>query len=147
MERVTGLLPRGFGYDWAGQRMLALRRGAGRGDHAALAAEPRDVRERFDEELKALTDGGVKMGIPRALSSKLATQTVLGSAKLLLETNEHPGRLKDMVTSPGGTSAAALHELESGRLRTVLSEAVWAAYRRTEELGRNLEAETEAGRS
>ena len=52
----------------------------------------------------------------------------------------HPAQLRNMVTSPGGTSAAALHELESGRLRTVLSEAVWAAYRRTEELGRNLEA-------
>ena len=56
----------------------------------------------------------------------------------------HPAELRNMVTSPGGTSAAALHELESGRLRTVLSEAVWAAFRRTEELGRQLEARVDA---
>jgi pyrroline-5-carboxylate reductase len=60
---------------------------------------------------------------------------------------DHPAVLRNMVTSPGGTSAAALHELESGRLRTVLSEAVWAAYRRTVELGDQLEASAEAAGS
>ena len=56
----------------------------------------------------------------------------------------HPAQLRNQVTSPGGTTAAALHELESGRLRTVLSQAVWAAYRRTEELGHQIEADTAA---
>ncbi|HWH23621.1 MAG TPA: pyrroline-5-carboxylate reductase dimerization domain-containing protein, partial [Candidatus Limnocylindria bacterium] len=65
-----------------------------------------------------------------------------GSAVFARSSGLHPAQLRNMVTSPGGTSAAALHELESGRLRTVLSEAVWAAFRRTEELGGNLEAET-----
>ena len=67
-------------------------------------------------------------------------QTMLGSVLFAEESHKHPAELRNMVTSPGGTSAAALHELESGRLRTVLSEAVWAAFRRTVELGDQLEA-------
>ncbi|MFL5672879.1 MAG: pyrroline-5-carboxylate reductase dimerization domain-containing protein, partial [Chloroflexota bacterium] len=67
-------------------------------------------------------------------------ETLEGSTLFARQSGMHPAELRNMVTSPGGTSAAALHELESGRLRTVLSEAVWAAYRRTVELGDQLEA-------
>ncbi|MGZ5476938.1 MAG: pyrroline-5-carboxylate reductase [Thermoanaerobaculia bacterium] len=85
--------------------------------------------------LEALSDAGVKVGLSRRTSQLLAAQTVLGSAKLLLETNEHPGRLKDMVTSPGGTAITGLHTLEHGGLRTTLMNAVEAATRRSRELG------------
>ncbi len=77
--------------------------------------------------IEALADGGVKMGLPRDVSLKLAAQTILGSAKMFLETNKHPGVLKDMVTSPGGTTITALHELEKGKLRSTLISAVEAA--------------------
>jgi len=85
--------------------------------------------------IEALADGGVKMGLPRETSLMLATQTVYGSAKLLLETKEHPARLKDMVTSPGGTTIAGLHALESGGLRPTLIDAVERATLRSKELG------------
>ncbi|MCA1664743.1 MAG: pyrroline-5-carboxylate reductase [Myxococcales bacterium] len=85
--------------------------------------------------IEALSDAGVKMGLSRYNSLALAAQTVLGSAKLLLDTNEHPGRLKDMVTSPGGTAIAGLHTLEAGGLRTTLINAVEAATNRSRELG------------
>ena len=85
--------------------------------------------------LEALSDAGVKVGLSRRTAQLLAAQTVLGSAKLLLETNEHPGRLKDMVTSPGGTAITGLHTLEHGGLRTTLMNAVEAATRRSRELG------------
>jgi pyrroline-5-carboxylate reductase len=85
--------------------------------------------------IEALSDAGVKMGLSRYNAQALAAQTVLGSAKLLIETNEHPGRLKDMVTSPGGTAIAGLHTLEAGGLRTTLIDAVEAATRRSRELG------------
>jgi pyrroline-5-carboxylate reductase len=85
--------------------------------------------------IEALSDAGVKMGLSRYNSQALAAQTVLGSAKLLIETNEHPGRLKDMVTSPGGTAIAGLHTLEAGGLRTTLINAVEAATNRSRELG------------
>lgn len=77
--------------------------------------------------IEALADGGVKMGIPRDIAQKLAAQTVLGSAKLLLETNKHPGELKDMVATPGGTTITAIHEIESAKLRATLIRAVEAA--------------------
>ena len=77
--------------------------------------------------IEALSDAGVKVGLSRYNAQALAAQTVLGSAKLLIETNEHPGRLKDMVTSPGGTAIAGLHTLEAGGLRTTLINAVEAA--------------------
>ncbi|MFX0104933.1 MAG: pyrroline-5-carboxylate reductase [Candidatus Hodarchaeota archaeon] len=77
--------------------------------------------------IEALADGGVKMGLPRDISQKLAAQTVLGAAKLLLETNIHPGELKDMVATPGGTTITAIHELESAKLRATLIRAVEAA--------------------
>ena len=85
--------------------------------------------------IEALADGGVKVGLHRDTALLLAAQTVYGSAKLLLETGEHPGRLKDMVTSPGGTAIAGLHTLESGALRRTLIDAVDAATRRAIELG------------
>jgi pyrroline-5-carboxylate reductase len=85
--------------------------------------------------IEALADGGVKVGLHRDTALMLAAQTVYGSAKLLLETGEHPGRLKDMVTSPGGTSIAGLHTLEAGGLRNTLINAVEAATRRSTELG------------
>src|SRR5438067_3939789 len=88
--------------------------------------------------LEALSDAGVKVGLSRRTSQLLAAQTLLGSAKLLLETNEHPGRLKDMVTSPGGTAITGLHTLEHGGLRTTLMNAVEAATRRSRELGEAL---------
>jgi pyrroline-5-carboxylate reductase len=86
--------------------------------------------------IEALSDAGVKVGLDRRTSQDLAAQTVLGSAKLLIETGEHPGRLKDQVTSPGGTAIAGLHTLEAGGLRTTLMNAVEAATRRSHELGR-----------
>jgi pyrroline-5-carboxylate reductase len=88
--------------------------------------------------LEALSDAGVKVGLSRRTAQLLAAQTVLGSAKLLLETNEHPGRLKDMVTSPGGTAITGLHTLEHGGVRTTLMNAVEAATRRSRELGEAL---------
>ena len=85
--------------------------------------------------IDALADGGVKVGLHRETALLLAAQTVYGSAKLLLETGEHPGRLKDMVTSPGGTTIAGIHTLESGGLRRTLIDAVEVATKRSAELG------------
>jgi pyrroline-5-carboxylate reductase len=94
--------------------------------------------------MEALIDAAVHLGFPRHVAHDLVIETLEGSTLFAKASGMHPAQLRNMVTSPGGTSAAALHELESGRLRTVLSEAVWAAFRRTEELARNLEAETTA---
>ena len=85
--------------------------------------------------IEALADGGVKVGLHRETALMLAAQTVYGSAKLLLETGAHPGALKDMVTSPGGTAIAGLHTLETGALRRTLMDAVETAAARSEELG------------
>ena len=83
----------------------------------------------------ALADAGVKMGLSRKDALFLSSQTVLGAAKLLMETKEHPGQLKDRVTSPGGTAIAGIHTLEKGGLRTTLINAVEAATARSKELG------------
>lgn len=83
----------------------------------------------------ALADAGVKMGLSRQEAIFLSTQTILGAAKLLQETQEHPGQLKDKVTSPGGTAIAGLATLENGGLRTTLINAVEAATNRSKELG------------
>jgi pyrroline-5-carboxylate reductase len=88
--------------------------------------------------IEALADGGVKVGLHRDTALLLAAQTVYGSAKLLLETGEHPGRLKDMVTSPGGTAIAGLHTLESGGLRRTLIDAVEAATTRSAAIGEQM---------
>ena len=85
--------------------------------------------------VEALADAGVKVGLSRQEALFLSTQTVLGAAKLLLETQEHPGRLRDMVTSPGGTAIAGIHTLEKGGLRTTLINAVEVATNRSKELG------------
>jgi pyrroline-5-carboxylate reductase len=90
--------------------------------------------------IEALADGGVKVGLHRDTALLLAAQTVFGAARLLLETGEHPGRLKDMVTSPGGTAIAGLHTLESGALRRTLIDAVEAATKRAAELGSEMGA-------
>ena len=90
--------------------------------------------------MEALIDAAVHLGFPRHIAHDLVIETLEGSTLFAKQSGMHPAELRNMVTSPGGTSAAALHELEGGRLRTVLSEAVWAAFRRTVELGDQLEA-------
>lgn len=85
--------------------------------------------------IEALSDGGVRMGLPRAIATQLAAQTLLGAARMVLETGEHPGVLKDAVTSPGGTTIAGLHTLERGGVRASLMNAVEAATKRSQELG------------
>ncbi|OGP53486.1 MAG: pyrroline-5-carboxylate reductase [Deltaproteobacteria bacterium RBG_13_52_11b] len=85
--------------------------------------------------IDALADAGVKVGLSRNDALTFASQTVLGAAKMLIETGEHPGRLKDMVTSPGGTSIAGLHTLEQGGLRATLINAVEVATHRARALG------------
>jgi pyrroline-5-carboxylate reductase len=93
--------------------------------------------------MEALIDAGVHLGFPRDLAHDLVVETLIGSAEFALRSEMHPAQLRNAVTSPGGTSAAAIYELEKGRIRTVFSDAVWAAYRRTLELGERLEAEVE----
>ena len=85
--------------------------------------------------LEALSDGGVAAGLPRDIATKLAAQTMLGSAKMLLETGLHPGALKDMVTSPGGTTIEGIHELEKAGVRAALINAVRAATEKSKRLG------------
>ena len=84
--------------------------------------------------IEALSDGGVKMGLSRDIALKLAIQTVFGSAKMVLDTGKHPATLKDMVTSPGGTTISALHELEKGKLRATLISAIEAATQKSRSL-------------
>lgn len=85
--------------------------------------------------IEALSDGGVAAGLPRDLATRLAAQTVLGAARMVLETGQHPGALKDQVTSPGGTTIEGLHELEKGGLRATVMNAVRSATARSQELG------------
>jgi len=85
--------------------------------------------------IEALSDGGVAAGLPREVATRLAAQTVLGGAKMVLETGLHPGALKDMVASPGGTTIEGLHELEKGQVRGVFMNAVRAAAEKSRKLG------------
>jgi len=91
--------------------------------------------------MEALIDAAVHLGFARHVAHDLVIETLEGSTRFAKQSGDHPAVLRNMVTSPAGTSAAAIHELESGRLRTVLSEAVWAAFRRTVELGEQMDAE------
>jgi pyrroline-5-carboxylate reductase len=86
--------------------------------------------------MEALVDAGVHMGFSRHVAQELVTQTILGSVLFARESHKHPAELRNMVTSPGGTSAEALYQMEKGSLRTVLSKAVYAAYQRAVALGK-----------
>ena len=86
--------------------------------------------------MEALVDAGVHMGFSRHVAEELVVQTMLGSVLFARESHKHPAELRNMVTSPGGTSAEAIYQMEKGSMRTVLSKAVWAAYQRAVSLGR-----------
>jgi pyrroline-5-carboxylate reductase len=86
--------------------------------------------------MEALIDAGVHMGFSRHVAQELVHQMMLGAVLFARESHKHPAELRNMVTSPGGTSAEAIYQMEKGSLRTVLSKAVWAAYQRAESLGR-----------
>jgi len=86
--------------------------------------------------IEAMSDGGVRMGLPRPTATRLAAQTVMGAGKMALTMDKHPGELKDAVTSPGGTTIAGVHALEAGAFRGTVINAVEAATRRSQELGR-----------
>ena len=87
--------------------------------------------------MEAMIDAGVHMGFSRQDSQKLVHQTMLGAVQYAIESGEHPAELRNQVTSPGGTSAAALYQLEKGAVRTVISKAIWAAFNRSVDLGKN----------
>ena len=87
--------------------------------------------------IEALSDGGVAAGLPRDVATRLAAQMLLGSARMVLETGQHPGALKDMVTSPGGTTIEGLHELEKAGVRGALMNAVRAAAEKSKRLGQS----------
>ena len=89
--------------------------------------------------IEALTDAAVHLGFPRHVARELVVDTMSGSASFAQQSGKHVAELRDMVTSPGGTSAEALYQLEKGRLRTVVSDAVWAAFERTLALEARLE--------
>ncbi len=87
--------------------------------------------------MEAMVDAGVHMGLARPIAEELVTHTMLGSVRYAQQSGKHPAALRNAVTSPGGTTSAALSELERGGLRTVLADAIWAAYRRSVELGKS----------
>lgn len=86
--------------------------------------------------IEALSDGGVKMGLPRDVATRLAAQTVLGAARMVLETGKHPGQLKDQVTTPGGTTVEGLRALENAGVRKAFIDAVAAATEKSRRLAR-----------
>jgi pyrroline-5-carboxylate reductase len=86
--------------------------------------------------IEAMIDAGVQMGFSRGDAQKIVLQTIAGSAALMKETGKHPAELRNLVTSAGGTTAAGIYELEKGGIRTTLTNAILAAYRRSQELGR-----------
>ena len=86
--------------------------------------------------MEALIDAGVHLGFSRHVAQELVHQTLLGSVLFARESHKHPAELRNMVTSPGGTSAEAIYQMEKGSLRTIMSKAVWAAFQRAESLGK-----------
>lgn len=89
--------------------------------------------------MEAMIDAAVHLGFPRHIAYELVTETMRGSISFAMKSGKHPAELRNMVTSPGGTSAEALYQLEKGTIRTVLSKAIWAAYERTRSLGQGQE--------
>jgi pyrroline-5-carboxylate reductase len=85
--------------------------------------------------MEAMIDAGVHMGFSRETATTLVYHTLLGSTKFAMETGEHPAVLRNSVTSPAGTTASAIYELENGKFRTVIKDAIWACYRRSLEMG------------
>ena len=96
--------------------------------------------------MEAMIDAGVHMGFPRDVATKLCYQTLMGSTLYAMETGEHPAILRNMVTSPAGTTASAIYELENGKFRVVIKDAIWACYRRSLEMG-GKDSEVGPGRS
>jgi len=96
--------------------------------------------------MEAMVDAGVHMGFPRDKATTLVYHTMLGSTLYAMDSKEHPAILRNRVTSPGGTTASALYELENGRFRTVIKDAMWACYRRSLEMG-NHDSNVGPGRS
>jgi pyrroline-5-carboxylate reductase len=96
--------------------------------------------------MEAMIDAAVHLGFPRHIAYELVTETMRGSILFAMKSTKHPAELRNMVTSPGGTSAEALYQLEKGTLRTVLSKAIWAAYERTRSLGEGQEVSEESER-
>jgi pyrroline-5-carboxylate reductase len=91
--------------------------------------------------MEAMMDAGVHMGFSRRVAEQLVYQTVQGSVEYARQAGRHLATLRNQVTSPGGTSAEALYQIEKGGLRTVLSRAIWAAYQKSRKLGRGVEEE------
>ncbi len=85
--------------------------------------------------LEAMVDAGVHMGFPRRVAEELVLQSMYGSVQFAMQSGKHLAELRNMVTSPGGTTAAAVYEMERGGVRTVMADAIWSAYRRAQELG------------
>lgn len=85
--------------------------------------------------LESMVNSAVHMGMPREVAEKLVTQTMLGSTLYAMQSNDHISKLRDSVTSPGGTTASALYSMEKGGMRHIISDGMWAAYRRSLELG------------
>jgi pyrroline-5-carboxylate reductase len=86
--------------------------------------------------VEALIDSGVHLGLPRRISEEMVLQTIKGSISYYHQNQSHPARLRNQVTSPGGTSATALYYLEKMGFRTAISRAIWAAFTRSQELGK-----------
>jgi pyrroline-5-carboxylate reductase len=156
MPNTPSQIRRGITVWWASEACSTAQRDLARGVLRALGEERQVADEAFVAMatalsgtgptylfavMEALIDAGVHLGFPRELAHDLVVDTLLGSAEFARQSDLHPAQLRNAVTSPGGTSAAAIYELEKGRIRTVFSDAVWAAYRRTLELGEALEAE------
>ena len=154
MPNTPAQIGRGMTVWYATPSVTDLQRDQARVLLRALGAEMQVEDERYVEMatavsgtgpayvflvMEALIDAAVHLGFPRHIAHDLVIETLEGSTAFAKATAQHPAVLRNMVTSPGGTSAAAIHEMESGRLRTVLSEAVWASYRRTVELDADLE--------